>query len=65
MSMVAKDELPTLAELDAHKHTVTEVDGHLDFLATSLKYGNKSNRKNCLKRIDYWLDIRIELTKDK
>lgn len=56
--------LPTQAELDAEKYTVDDVDGHLTFLATALKYGHKSNRTNCLNKINYWLDIRLELTKE-
>lgn len=59
------DALPTSAQLDAENHTVEEVDRHLTYLCTMLKYGHKSNRSNCLRRIDYLLEIRFELTKDE
>jgi hypothetical protein len=59
------DSLPTAAQLEAENHTVEEVDHHLRYLCTMLKYGHKSNRKFCMKRVNHLLEIRYELTKDQ
>lgn len=55
--------LPTAAQLEADNHTVEEVDRHLTYLSTMLKYGHRSNKANCLRRINHLLEIRFELTK--
>jgi len=57
------DLLPSYAELNADKYTIKDVDGHLEFISTTLKYGHKSNRQNCMRRANQWLDIRLELMK--
>jgi hypothetical protein len=65
--MSALDVLPTSAELAAPDETFSSVDSKLTFLSTSLKFGNKSDKKSCLKKINYWLDVRLVLmdTRDR
>lgn len=53
--------LPTAAQLEAENYTVIEIDQHLTYLSTMLKYGHKSNYGNCMRRINHLLDIRLEL----
>lgn len=57
-----ENELDQIRKLNTH--TVPEIDEHLVFISNVIKHSKKRNKKECFKRADAWLDLRLELTND-